>query len=244
MNTRIKAILSGILVLLTININAQVAINTTNVDASAALKIHADNMGVLLPKVILTSTTDVITVPAPATSLIVYNENVVNDVIEGYYYWDGARWALLTDNKKKYARAKFSNAGATSSMDLNATVLAPIMATTVYNSDTALFSNNTNTVTVNEGGRYQIIVHLYLHTKTDKIQPYCQIEINGIPKGAIAASGYINRDDGNWDSSLQIYETLNLNKGDEITVQMNSHYSGFVRFTSTGTSYITVTKLR
>jgi hypothetical protein len=244
MNLPIKVIISFLFVLLSININAQVAINTTNIDASAALKIHADDMGVLLPKVMLTSTTDVVTIPAPATSLIVYNENVVNDVIEGYYYWDGVRWALLTDNKKKYARAKFCNASATSSMNLNTTVLAPVMATTVYNSDTSLFTNNTNTVTVNEGGRYQIVVHLYLHTKTDKIQPYCQLNINGIPKGAIAATGYINRDDGNWDSSLQLYETFNLNKGDEITLQMNSHYSGFVRFTSTGTSYITVTKLQ
>ena len=59
-----------------------VGINTTGAtpDASAALDIDYPDKGLLIPRVALTSTTDVITIPTPATSLLVYNTNAVNDM--------------------------------------------------------------------------------------------------------------------------------------------------------------------
>lgn len=72
-----------------------VGINTTGTtpDASAALDIDYPDKGLLIPRVALTSTTDVITIPAPATSLLVYNSNAaMTGGALGYWYWDGVTW--------------------------------------------------------------------------------------------------------------------------------------------------------
>ncbi len=66
---------------------------------SAMLDINNANKGLLIPRVTLTGTDDVATVPAPALSLLVYNIATTtgsNSVIPGYYYWNGSAWLLLT----------------------------------------------------------------------------------------------------------------------------------------------------
>lgn len=72
---------------------AQVGIATTSITphASAMLEVRAANMGILIPNVALTGTTDAITVASPATSLFVYNTATVSDVTPGFYYWDGSK---------------------------------------------------------------------------------------------------------------------------------------------------------
>ena len=72
-----------------------VGINTTGAvpNASAALDIDFPDKGLLIPRVALLSTTDVVTIPAPATSLLVYNTNVAMTLGGlGYWYWDGVAW--------------------------------------------------------------------------------------------------------------------------------------------------------
>src|SRR5690554_763856 len=72
-----------------------VGINTTGAlpDNSAGLDIDFTNKGLLVPRVSLTSTTDVTTIPTPATSLLVYNTNVaMTGGAVGYWYYDGSQW--------------------------------------------------------------------------------------------------------------------------------------------------------
>lgn len=80
-------------------INAQnVAINSSGAAAatSAMLDVSSTNSGVLIPRVALTATNTAGPITAPATSLMVYNTAIAgtspNNVIPGYYYWDGAAW--------------------------------------------------------------------------------------------------------------------------------------------------------
>jgi len=70
---------------------AQLGVNTdgANPDASSMLDIKSTNKGILLPRVALTGTTDAVTVPTPAVSLIVYNTATAGDVTPGYYYNSG-----------------------------------------------------------------------------------------------------------------------------------------------------------
>lgn len=70
------------------------AIGTVSPSPSSALEIQSANRGLLIPRVSLTSTTDVITIPSPATSLLVYNLNTANDVTPGFYFWEGS-WKTL-----------------------------------------------------------------------------------------------------------------------------------------------------
>jgi len=75
----------------------QVAINSTGnlPESSAMLDISATDKGLLIPRVSLDSTTDNTTIPSPATGLLVYNMNTINDVSEGFYYYDGSAWSKL-----------------------------------------------------------------------------------------------------------------------------------------------------
>jgi len=88
-----------ILVFTFVNLNAQVGINTTNPDSSSILEMLADDKGVLIPRVTLTSLSDDSTISGPANSLLVFNSTVSNDIGIGYYYWSTplGSWIKLLD---------------------------------------------------------------------------------------------------------------------------------------------------
>lgn len=78
-----------------------VGINSTGAapNASAMLDVDATNMGLLVPRVVLTATNVAAPVTAPATSLLVFNTNTAGAgataVTPGYYYWDGGVWVRM-----------------------------------------------------------------------------------------------------------------------------------------------------
>lgn len=124
-------------------IYSQVGIGTTSPSASSALDITSTNSGLLIPRVRLTSTTDVITIPNPATSLLVYNTAINSDVVPGFYYWD-TKWNLLQDSSTSTNWKTTGNAisagnflGTTNNQDL---ILK------VNNSNVAKFDKNTSIV--------------------------------------------------------------------------------------------------
>lgn len=66
---------------------------------SSILDVSSQDKGILLPRVALTGTTDLTTISnGNVTSLLIYNTNVVNDVVQGYYYWDGSIWRMLGED--------------------------------------------------------------------------------------------------------------------------------------------------
>lgn len=73
------------------------AVNTTGVAAnsSAILDVSSSSKGVLIPRVALTGTGDVATIPGAVTSLLIYNTATVSNVTPGYYYWNGAAWTRV-----------------------------------------------------------------------------------------------------------------------------------------------------
>jgi hypothetical protein len=78
-----------------------IGINATGADPapSAMLDISSTNSGLLIPRVALTATNAATPVTSPATSLLVYNTATAgtspNNVIPGYYFWNGSAWVLL-----------------------------------------------------------------------------------------------------------------------------------------------------
>src|SRR5215203_1982344 len=70
-----------------------VAVNSdgTAPHASAMLDIKSTNKGLLVPRVSLLNKSDVVTIPSPANSLLVFNTNTNKNQMpdgEGFYYWD------------------------------------------------------------------------------------------------------------------------------------------------------------
>ncbi len=87
--------------------NSQVFDNTTNVgigtatpNASARLDINSNSKGLLIPRVSLTSVSDVSTIASPATSLLVYNTNaaMTNGNGVGFFMFNGTEWEKLVTN--------------------------------------------------------------------------------------------------------------------------------------------------
>lgn len=103
-------------------VSAQVGIGTTNPDSSSMLDINSSTSGLLIPRVNLTSISDVTTIPNPAFSLLVFNRSNSNGLVPSFYYWD-SQWKLLGSNTDEWnlsgnsiASGKFL--GTTNNQDL------------------------------------------------------------------------------------------------------------------------------
>jgi len=81
---------------MTVTGEGNVGIGTNDPDTSALLDVSSTNKGFLPPRIALNSTTDVVTIPSPATGLFVYNTGAGTLTTKGYYYWDGAKWTRLS----------------------------------------------------------------------------------------------------------------------------------------------------
>ena len=89
---KLKTYIASLLLMVIALSQAQVGIGTTIPHVSSILDITANNRGLLIPRVALTSTADVTTIAAPAISLLVYNSGFAPN---GYYYWNGTLWVQL-----------------------------------------------------------------------------------------------------------------------------------------------------
>ena len=83
--------------------SAQTGIGTTSPNASAKLEVAATDKGFLPPRVALTATnafSPIVGTAANATGLLVYNTatttNAPNNVVLGYYYWNGSAWIQIS----------------------------------------------------------------------------------------------------------------------------------------------------
>ncbi len=90
---------------------AQTGIGTTTPHASAKLDVSSTNKGFLPPRIALLSINDVATIASPATGLVIFNTATAgttpNNVLPGYYYWDGSKWNGLVDQSSLNAFSGF-----------------------------------------------------------------------------------------------------------------------------------------
>ncbi|WKW46579.1 hypothetical protein P3875_00425 [Myroides sp. JBRI-B21084] len=90
-------------VLASSNAIAQQGFGTNRPDKSSAIEIKSPNKGLLIPRVTLTSLTDVTTIVNPANSLLVYNTTVNSALNEGFYYYNTtlSKWIAFTDESNQ-----------------------------------------------------------------------------------------------------------------------------------------------
>lgn len=84
-------------------LHAQTGIGTTTPNASAKLEVAATDKGFLPPRVALTAANvfaPITGTAASAVGLLIYNTGTAgtapNNVIPGYYYWNGTSWVQIT----------------------------------------------------------------------------------------------------------------------------------------------------
>lgn len=108
---------------------AQVGINTTSPDPSAALDVVSANKGFLAPRVNLTTTTEQIGTAANAPGLLVYNTGTA--LSTGYYFWNGAEWRYVDNSSALNAVATLSCSSATFDPQQSVTGGTPLLTGTV-----------------------------------------------------------------------------------------------------------------
>ncbi|MCZ2477772.1 hypothetical protein G9H58_06830 [Aquirufa antheringensis] len=95
-----KKYLLLVLICLSFMTYAQTGIGTTAPAASAKLEVYATNKGFLPPRIALTGAADASTIASPVAGLLIYNTATAgtapNNVVPGYYYWNGTAWIQLT----------------------------------------------------------------------------------------------------------------------------------------------------
>ncbi len=91
-------------------VQAQIGIGTASPDLSSVLDIDSSNSGILIPRISLSNNTDTVTIPSPATSLLVYNTGFAPN---GYYYWNGTSWSQLAVATASTDWSLLGNAGTT-----------------------------------------------------------------------------------------------------------------------------------
>lgn len=100
-----------ILLFLSTSLFGQTGIGTNAPHASAKLDVSATDKGFLPPRIALLSINDVATIASPATGLVIFNTATAgttpNNVLPGYYYWDGSKWNGLVDQSALNAFSGF-----------------------------------------------------------------------------------------------------------------------------------------
>jgi hypothetical protein len=103
--TKLAAMLLMALVL-SFPVYAQVTIGAgEEPDPSAVLDLRSnDHLGLLLPRLALTSTSDaaVLQGNAHVKGIFIYNTNTANDVTPGIYYNDGSKWVRMASAKSDW----------------------------------------------------------------------------------------------------------------------------------------------
>lgn len=180
-----KQFLLSLFSILPVAASAQsVGINTAKTDPSAILDISGNpapgiqkttKEGFLLPRVSLSATTDVTTIPSPTRGLIVYNlanaGTAPNNVVaNSFYYFNGTKWTAITVKPQIeasviprifYMEGKDTQIFTAAQMNNAATSPSPIVVTfggtPVLNSgNNFTFNDAADSFTVNTSGMYGI----------------------------------------------------------------------------------------
>ncbi|MEW6773583.1 MAG: hypothetical protein AB1304_06265 [Bacteroidota bacterium] len=100
-------------------------------NASAGLDVEFTNKGFLPPRVALTGPTDAVTIPSPATGLMVYNTNTAGGLTPGYYF---NRGTPASPSWVPFSKQQIYHASSTSGVTINtngAITLIPGTAITI-----------------------------------------------------------------------------------------------------------------
>ncbi len=215
-----------------------IGINSTGIvpDNSAGLDINFTDKGLLIPRVALTGTGDLITIASPATSLLVYNTGTGGLSTVGYYYnsgttvvpnWirlntgSGSGW-LITGNAGTVDGTNFL--GTTDNVPLNFKIFnnkAGRIAST-GESFFGYLSGNNNTATTSTGFGYMAL-NANTSGNNNTAMGYNALPTNttGIQNTAVGYNALLNNNIGSYNTALG-WEAGRLITGDGVS---NGYYN-------------------
>jgi hypothetical protein len=228
-NNRNATILSCLTTLLLLsiiseNIQAQnIGINSTGAApaASAILDVSATNKGLLVPRVALTTTNAAGPISSPATSLLVYNTatagSAPNNVVPGYYYWNGSAWISLTTASTTWSSV--GNSGTTAGTNFIGTTDAVDFVVKTNNTEKARVSSAGNvgigTSTFNSTYPEKLVVDAGTTTSVNaivgkgSINSYLQLNIQNQSNGSSASSDVVATSDNGSETTNYVDMGIN-----------------------------------
>ncbi len=160
--------LTFLLMVLTLNVHAQVGVGTTTPDASAQLDITSDSKGILIPRMTATQRSGI---SNAAEGLLVYQTTAP----AGFYYYNGSQWVPLRDPEESVPSLYAGNSMGTL---IPVTLVGSLVPLPSHQLMSGFIANGANTVfTVPATGRYQISYRIGI---TQAFYMGVQIAINGV----------------------------------------------------------------
>jgi hypothetical protein len=243
--------------------NGSIGIGTTSIEDAASLELGATDKGLLINRVALTDASLAAPVTGVVKGMIVYNTNedltpsgYRNDVREGLYSWNGNRWIPQFREDRS---ARFGNA-ANRTQNLNDFTAneLELFAFNEWNDDTSLFtvaeSDSQTRLTVNEDGRYRIVVAMAIvidpTTTVADLQLDAELRIDRSGSfefpGSPTSNNYIRNRNGVNTSSINITEIIEIQAGDEIFVHVEqAGNNGIITMRpDAGSNFFTIEKIK
>ncbi|WAC01741.1 hypothetical protein N7U66_17865 [Lacinutrix neustonica] len=216
-----------LLVLFVFNLSVvfgQVGINTTSPDASSALDITSASKGVLLPGLTTLERNAIINA---ANGLLIYNTDTgefqFNSSTTTTPFWEAFN-STPTVTASPGESVKYSNTDVATNVNQDTAINLPVFGAVNWNDNTSLYTVNTtaHTLTINETGRYRLVINssLFTNSNENRLAPQMRITVNGVQVGTFGSTGYIRINNGHQESSLHINEVLELTIGDVIAVDI------------------------
>jgi len=227
---------------------AQVGINTSNPDQSAILDIDSNEKGVLLPRLTSAERDAILN---PANGLIIYNtdsdEIQINTNTSATPNWE-ALSITATSTASPGQSTKYSNVDITTNINNNTAIHLPVFGLAEWNDNTSLYviDNVNHTVTVNETGRYEILVNASIISTSTSARkaPEMYISVNGTQVGSFSSTGYMRRANGHEETTLNLNEVIQVNAGDVISIDiLRAGNTGAVNLRSSGSTNFYIEKI-
>jgi len=155
---------------------------------------------------------------------------------------------LLIDNRPQDRESlekflfKASNTDTSTNINQVSPGVEVPLAGNVQINENSYYTPITNGVQVNSDRTYKVIVNAHVGGAATRGSLRLRIAINGVPQGAIAATGYIRNSNGHDESSYHLTDVFTLSAGDEITVvsERQSTVISTMSLETVGTSNIIV----
>ncbi|WP_411768411.1 hypothetical protein [Winogradskyella sp. A3E31] len=230
-------------------VNAQVGIGTTTPDNSSALHIESNNSGLLIPKLTSEQRDNIID---PANGLLIFNTdsdefqfNAGNTITPNWLAFSLTPTATSSPGQS----VKYSNSDITTNINQNTPINLPVCGNELWNDNTSLYSVNavTNEITINETGRYRIVVNAAFSVASNgpqRANPEMYVALDDMQIGGFASTGYMRRNSGHNESSVNFTEVIEVTGNQVLTIKVQrAGNNGTVNLRSAGTTNVYIEKI-
>lgn len=178
--------------------------------SGAMLDVKSANKGFLPPRIALTGTSDVTTIPSRTAGLLVYNTATAGNVTPGYYYWNGFAWERILNSANDNIQTGIVTKSATATLSktenfVYATGDITLTLPEVTSADNGL------TIFIKNTGTYMDHT-LILPSGSAKIDDHLEHHLTRFESNTFIAK------DGNWSMKVQTNRHV-FNVGEDASFQ-------------------------